>query len=241
MTHVVVTRAEAESERLSDALAADGYSAIKLPLIAIEPLSGTAEMLDQVRGASAYLFTSANAVKFGLPSLKECLEIGEALVIAVGRKTQDVLGSKGIKADRPEREDSEGILELLKRYELPDGVVIVKGDGGRDLLISTLQDRGVRVVEMKCYRRVWPRVAASDVKAALGTEEKRVIHLASGETLQRLDQLCVENNLDVRHLHTVVVPSVRVEIEARELGWQSRIVSSGAGDEALLNALSDLL
>jgi hypothetical protein len=40
--------------------------------------------------------------------------------------------------------------------------------------------------------------------------------------------------------HTVILPSGRVESQARELGWQSRIVAAGASDDALLEVLSTL-
>ena len=75
---------------------------------------------------------------------------------------------------------------------------------------------------------------------ALESQEPRYIHVASGETLSRLEELCALCGVSAHEKHTVILPSGRVESQARELGWQSRIVAAGASDDALLEVLSTL-
>jgi uroporphyrinogen-III synthase len=166
-------------------------------------------------------------------------------VLAIGRKTRELLTDQGIAANSPEREDSEGLLELLASTqsdspELSNRIALIKGEGGRDLISTALTEQGLGVVEVNCYRRVWPSVSQSTVLHALESQEPRYIHVASGETLSRLEELCALYAVSVHDKHTIILPSGRVESQARELGWQSRIVAAGASDNALLEVLSTL-
>ena len=139
------------------------------------------------------------------------------------------------------REDSEGILAFLASLDQsPTHVVLVKGQGGRDLIETRLARLGVHLTIIECYRRVWPDVPEANFLSAVSIESPSIIHVASGETLTRLTDLCWAHGVDALNAHTLVVPSQRVADQARELGWQSRIVADGAGDEALLKAVADL-
>jgi uroporphyrinogen-III synthase len=116
----------------------------------------------------------------------------------------------------------------------------VKGEGGRDLIETSLGGLGIPLSIVECYRRVWPDIAEADFLSAVSVETPSVIHVASGETLTRLTDLCWVHGVEIFDVHTLVVPSQRVSDQARELGWQSRIVSDGAGDKALLEVVAHL-
>lgn len=245
MTHVVLTRAEVDANRQLDLLSASGFAATALPLMAIEPVAIDASVAPDLADSDMVIFTSANAVTYGLGSIDAACRRVSTCVLAVGKKTKELLGDQGIDAESPEREDSEGLLALLgvmesARSQSPNRIALVKGEGGRDLISSVLAERGFSVVEVNCYRRVWPPVSRSSVLAALKSQEPRCIHVASGETLSRLEELCDLYGVSVHDRHTLILPSDRVERQARELGWQSRIVAVGASDDALIAVLSTL-
>jgi uroporphyrinogen-III synthase len=122
----------------------------------------------------------------------------------------------------------------------PTHAVIIKGEGGRDFLSEALSSHNIQVTTVDCYRRTWPVISADDLRQAVSLDEPSVVHVASGETLQRLSQLCLEQDLQVLNVHRIVVPSQRVAETAKELGWQSRIVAEGASDEALLRVIAQL-
>ncbi len=245
MTHVVLTRAEPDAKRQLDLLLKRGVEATALPLLAIEPVAVTSAVAAELDDSNVLVFTSANAVTHGLSLVMQgCLSASNR-VLAVGKKTRELLEQQGIDASSPDREDSEGLLELLVAKEDAGPrsftrIAVIKGEGGRDLLSRTLTEQGLRVVEVNCYRRVWPHVARNTVLQALESREPRYIHIASGETLSRLEELCALCGVSVHEKHTVILPSDRVENQARELGWQSRIVAAGASDDALLEVLSKL-
>ena len=245
MTHVVLTRAEPDAKRQLDLLIKSGFEATALPLLAVEPVAVASAVKAELENSNVMIFTSANAVIHGLSHVMEGCLSSSNIVLAVGKKTRELLNQQGIDASIPDREDSEGLLELLAAKEdvgarSSNRIAVVKGEGGRDLLSTALTEQGLSVVEVNCYRRVWPPVARSAVLQALESQEPRYIHVASGETLSRLEELCARCGVSVHDKHTVILPSGRVESQARELGWQSRIVAAGASDDALLEALSTL-
>tara|TARA_B100000900_G_scaffold70339_1_gene55663 strand:- start:12624 stop:13352 length:729 start_codon:yes stop_codon:yes gene_type:complete len=238
---VVVTRSIEDTDRLAERLTSDGHLPVKLPLLAIEPLQSSVDIDNLPRTIMAIIYTSVNAVRHGFEAISQTIANEGLVTIAVGAKTRDALGKKGVRAESPAREDSEGILALLAPLDQsPAHVVLVKGQGGRDLIESRLDRLGIHLTIIECYRRVWPDVPEANFLSAVSTESPSIIHVASGETLTRLTDLCWAHGVDALDAHTLVVPSQRVADQARELGWQSRIVADGAGDEALLEAVADL-
>ena len=245
MIHVVLTRPESDARRQVDLLSERGFIGTALPLLAIKPVAVAPAVEAELEHSDVFIFTSANAVTHGLSHVKSACLGASTRVLAVGRKTRELLSAQGIDANSPDREDSEGLLELLNATDndSPDSlnrVALIKGEGGRNLISSVLSEQGLSVVEVNCYRRIWPSVSRNIVSAALGGPEPRYIHVASGETLSRLEELCAVSGVSAHEKHTVILPSDRVENQARELGWQSRIVAAGASDDALLEVLSTL-
>ena len=109
MTAVVLTRPQADSERLSQALQGEGFQTRVMPIMTIEAMPA-AELAPSLSDDTLCIFISANAVRFGLPQLgPELARYPELTVIAVGNKTRDTLEAEGIHAEVPARADSEGI------------------------------------------------------------------------------------------------------------------------------------
>ena len=241
MKRVVVTRSVEDVDRLAERLTSDGHLAVKLPLLAIEPLQSSLDIGNLPGSTTAIIYTSVNAVRHGFEAISGVTPNEGLVTIAVGAKTRDALGEKGVRAESPAREDSEGILAFLESFDQsPTHVVLVKGQGGRDLIETRLARLGIHLTIIECYRRIWPEVPEANFLSAVSIESPSIIHIASGETLTRLTDLCWVHGVDALDAHTLVLPSQRVANQARELGWQSRIVADGAGDEALLKAVADL-
>ena len=133
MKRVVVTRSEEDVDRLAERLTSDGHLAVKLPLLAIEPLQSSLDIDKLPRTTTAIIYTSVNAVRHGFEAISQATPHERLVTIAVGAKTRDALGEKGVRAESPAREDSEGILAFLELLDQsPTHVVLVKGQGGRD-------------------------------------------------------------------------------------------------------------
>ena len=164
MTTVVLTRPEAHSQRLALALSEQGFESLVMPLMTVQPIADSelAPIPDLIEG-TVCIFISANAVHFGLPHIASALaERENTVLIAVGQRTQGALQEAGYAAMTTHQADTEGLLALpaLAAGALEQAVV-VKGEGGRELLASELRARGVVVREWCGYRRCWPAVDLS--------------------------------------------------------------------------------
>ena len=237
MTTVVLTRPQADSERLSEALQNEGFQTRVMPIITIEAIP-TAEQAPapSLRNDALCIFISANAVRFGLPQLGSALARDSDLtVIAVGNKTRDTLAAEGIQAQVPARADSEGLL-AMPALSAPDSrdVVIVKGEGGRELLASELTGRGARVTEWACYRRCWPEV---DVSGLIEISAGLIFQASSGEMVSRLSKLLAGGGQADLFQSSIIVPSDRVARLATEIGWGQVIRADDASDDAFIRAL----
>ena len=237
MTTVVLTRPQADSERLSEALQNEGFQTRVMPIITIEAIP-TAEQAPapSLRNDALCIFISANAVRFGLPQLGSALARDSDLtVIAVGNKTRDTLAAEGIQAQVPVRADSEGLL-AMPALSAPDSrdVVIVKGEGGRELLASELTGRGARVTEWACYRRCWPEV---DVSGLIEISAGLIFQASSGEMVSRLSELLAGGGQADLFQSSIIVPSDRVASLAAEIGWGQVIRAEDASDDAFMRAL----
>ena len=237
MTTVVLTRPQADSERLSEALQNEGFQTRVMPIITIEAIP-TAEQAPapSLSDDALCIFISANAVRFGLPQLGSALARDSDLtVIAVGNKTRDTLAAEGIQAQVPVRADSEGLL-AMPALSAPDSrdVVIVKGEGGRELLASELTGRGARVTEWACYRRCWPEV---DVSGLIEISAGLIFQASSGEMVSRLSELLAGGGQADLFQSSIIVPSDRVARLATEIGWGQVIRAGDASDDAFIRAL----
>ena len=237
MTTVVLTRPQADSERLSETLQNEGFQTRVMPIITIEAIP-TAEQAPapSLSDDALCIFISANAVRFGLPQLGSALARDSDLtVIAVGNKTRDTLAAEGIQAQVPVRADSEGLL-AMPALSAPDSrdVVIVKGEGGRELLASELTGRGARVTEWACYRRCWPEV---DVSGLMEISAGLIFQASSGEMVSRLAELLAgEGQVDLFQ-SPIIVPSDRVARLATEIGWAQVVRAEDASDDAFMRTL----
>lgn len=237
MTTVVLTRPQADSERLSQALQREGFQTRVMPIMTIEAIPAAEQVLTPSLSNDALcIFISANAVRFGLPKLgPELARCPDLSVIAVGNKTRDTLTAEGIQARVPNRPDSEGLLAMPELCE-PDArdVVIVKGEGGRELLASELTGRGARVTEWACYRRCWPEV---DVSALTDISAGLIFQASSGQMVSRLAELLAGEGQADLFQSPIIVPSDRVASLAAEMGWGQVIRAEDASDDAFMRAL----
>ena len=237
MTAVVLTRPQTDSERLSKALQREGFQTRVMPLMTIEAIPPSERAVaPAISDDTLCIFISANAVRFGLPQLgPELARYPDLPVIAVGNKTRDTLEAEGIHAQVPVRADSEGLL-AMPTLSAPDSreVVIVKGEGGRELLASELTRRGACVTEWACYRQCWPNV---DVSELAEISASLIFQASSGEMLSRLAELLAGEGQADLFQSPIIVPSDRVASLATEIGWAQVIRAEDASDGAFMHAL----
>lgn len=233
-SQVLVLRPQPGADETVALLRRHGIAAVALPLLDIEALApspaarATVQRLDEF---DRILFTSPAAVRHGLALIDAFWPQYplRPLWLAVGARTRALLADAGIKAlAPPDDESAEGLLGL-DAMQVPElrKVLLVRGEGGRDIIASTLAARGVRVEHLVVYRRR-ARQAALPAPARISA-----LVASSGDVV---DALLANDGLRLSD-RPLIVPSERVATRAREAGFERVKVAHGAGGEATHRAL----
>jgi uroporphyrinogen-III synthase len=241
---VLVTRPEHQADPLCQLIERHGGQAIRCPTLVIrEPRDWAPALaiLDQLARRDLAIFTSVNAVDRGLPLIKARGGIPSALEIAaIGNATARALARHGVAPSlRPELEFTSEALLALPRLQRITGqaMVIVRGEGGRDLLAETLTARGARVVLAEVYRRDRP---ALDQEALLARWARGAIGAAtftSGESLLNLFDMLGRAGQDYLRETPLIVVSARIQRIAAMHGCRRVLLAREASDAAILAEL----
>ncbi|MCT4700451.1 uroporphyrinogen-III synthase [Enterobacteriaceae bacterium H20N1] len=243
---ILVTRPSPAGDELVSRLRALGQVAYSFPLIEFSPgrqLALLPGLLADLRAGDLVFILSQHVVQFAKPLLSKS-DIGwpeKPSWFAIGRTTALAFHTiSHLPVRYPlDRETSEVLLQLPELQNIADKrALILRGNGGRELLGETLTARGAKVEFCECYQR--------NAKIYDGTEEAfrwrergvTALVVTSGEMLQQLYTLIPEwyRNDWLLHCQLVVV-SERLAILARDLGWQDIRIADNADNDALLRAL----
>ena len=235
--HVLVTRPEGQAQNLCEEITRRGGRAFAFPTIAIEPLAPA-----PAGPCDLAVFVSVNAVAHG----KHLLTRTETMrVAAIGRATAAALREAEIRVDYvPESGFTTESLLAHPELHLEAGMraLIVRGEGGRELLKQSFEAAGLNVELLEVYRRTRPILSdqARDAHEMLWTSEGvDVITLTSVATLDHLLEMVTERGRDiVRHMDAVVA-SPRIAEAARAAGMTKQIlIAPGADDASLIGTLA---
>jgi len=153
---LLVTRFAPHAEQLVDSLNKIGYFAIAQSLLAVEGLNDP-ETIDTFLNShyDVVIAVSGNAVKYAQQQIN--VDWPTAIYLAVGQSTQKQLSqvTGQIVKCPSSRFDSEGLLELEVLQSIKNKkILILRGEGGRELLEDTLIARGAKVDFLQTYKRI---------------------------------------------------------------------------------------
>ena len=189
------------------------------------------------------IFVSEHAVQMGQEALTALAPgaqwyavgpaTGRALTIMMEKASHPEAGRVRI----PELAQSEGLLREpgLKEIER-HRILLVAGEGGRELIATTLTDRGAQVTTWLVYQR---QALDSSLASNARIDEIDVCIASSGKGLELLSAQWLAGKPKARAEVPVCVPSPRIAKMAVELGWQEPIICSGASAQATLDGLAD--
>lgn len=242
---VLVTRPVHQAEPLCKRLEARGARPIRFPVLAIAPpadVESARERLARLADYHLVVFISVNAVEQAA-TLSGGLPRGLRAAV-VGRASARALRERGIgPVLQPEQgADSEALLALPELKALAgQRILIVRGEGGRELLADTLRARGAIVEYAEVYRRVRPDVDPEALPALWRAHRIDAVTATSNETLGNLYELAGPVGRDPLRATPLVVVSPRAATLAAELGWTAPVrVAASAEDAAMVVALGDL-
>lgn len=239
---VLLTRPAEESSALAATLSEAGIFSSSLPLLDIEALPVTAEQHAVFRDLgrySAVIVVSKPAARLALHLLDQPWP--QLPWFSVGAATAQVLADHGLNVHYPPSgDDSEALLALpaLREAIARPGarVLILRGEGGRELLAERLREQGASVDYLELYRRLLPAYDAGALMQRIQLERLNGVVVSSGQGFLHLQALAGEDWPEVAQL-PLFVPSPRVYEMARAAGAGKVVDCRGASAAALLVAL----
>jgi uroporphyrinogen-III synthase len=237
---VLVTRPAVQCAVLCAEIERHGGNAIAFPAVEIEPvaLQATVASVDY----DLVVFLSVNAVEHGA---RQIARSGHTRIAAIGRATAAALAAAELAADIvPDAGFTSEALLAHPQLQLTSGarVLIVRGEGGRELLKETFVAHGMAVETREVYRRVRPNVDAgrvAEVEARWSDQGIDVVTATSIETLQNLQALLTERGRLLLSSATLLVPSRRIVEAAVSAGLRGdTIVAAGADDASMIGAMA---
>lgn len=238
--HVLNTRPVDRAPALAASLAAAGAWVSALPLLELEPLEPDASARARLQDLDRYrviFVVSPTAAELGLARLGDYWPqwpVGQAWV-AVGAATARVLEAHGLSPLSPSLETSEGVLALppIAALQPGDRVLVLRGEGGRNLVRDWLQAKSVTVDYLDLYRRRLPDTAAPRWRDLAAAGAPDAVILTSGESLGHWLALAGAQGAGIPAL----VISARLAALAEQQGIRTVITAEGARPEEIIAAL----
>ncbi len=242
---LLLTRPAEDCAALAQTLAAQGIASHCMPLLAIETLDETPEQRNafaELQRYCAVIVVSKPAARIGLQRLaRHGAPTPDLPWFSVGAATAAVLAEQGLCVHFPDSgDDSEALLALPALQQAiaasAPRVLILRGEGGRELLAECLRGQGVTVDYLPLYRRVLPQYAPGELSRQVQAERLNGLVVSSGQGFEHLLQLAGDDWPALARL-PLFVPSPRVAEQARAAGAQIVVDCRGASAAALQAAL----
>ena len=243
--NILVTRPSPAGEELVSRLRAQGKVAWSLPLIEFSPgreLSMLPDLLASLSQDDLLFALSQHAVWHAAAALRQHHIVWPRVqAFAIGRTTALALHTaSGLSVNYPrDREISEVLLQLPELQNVAGKrAILLRGNGGRELIGETLAKRGAKVTFCECYQRSAKHYDGAEEAMRWQSRGVTTVVVTSGEMLQQLWSLIPQWYREHWLLRCrLLVVSERLAHLARELGWQDIKVADNADNDALLRAL----
>ena len=236
---IVVTRPREQATKLMQGISRLGGNPVLLPLLEISPPGDPVVLTAQIARLAEFqlaMFISPNAVQYGMAAIQAAGGLPSDLRIATpGQGSARALRELGIESILAPQEgfDSESLLALPELQDMASKrVLILRGDGGRELLGDTLKQRGAQVEYAECYRRAKPTFDA----ATLLDTAPDALTITSSEALSHLWELLDSTEKQRITPLPLLTLHPRIAEKAQQLGF-GEVLITATGDDGLLSGL----
>lgn len=244
---ILVTRPKYQADKLCQLIEQEGWQAIRFPTLEIIA-SNQGKIKQQIEQISQYdwvIFISANAVNFALSANDGKIEpFKSCQIVVVGAATKKVLDDVGLSTvlmPADNQFNTEGLL-ATKAMQSVKGLscLVVRGDGGRELLADTLRERGARVEYLEVYTRVQPACKQQALTDNLQQGTLHFITITSGDGLKNLMAMVAVELHDKLLSVPLVVISDRIRQLAKKIGFKQVAVTKKSGDLAIIETVAEI-
>jgi uroporphyrinogen-III synthase len=240
---ILITRPAHQAGPLAALIHAEGGRPVIFPALEILDPADPQPLLDAIARLETYdltIFISPNAVTRVMERMAGRRAWPAGLrVAAIGKGGVRELERHGIHdVIAPQRSfDSERLLEMPQLQAVSgQRVLILRGDGGRELLGDTLAARGAQVDYVACYRRARPQTDPALLLQAWMQDGVHAVIATSSEGLRNLFVMLGKAGESLLQHTPLLVPHPRIAAVARELGC-SKVIETAPGDDGLIAGL----
>ncbi|MFO6424467.1 uroporphyrinogen-III synthase [Motilimonas sp. KMU-193] len=244
---ILVTRPEKHQQSLLDALHQQGWFAIGQPLLTITTNPDITRLIQyqtQLDEFDIIIAISDNAVAYTHQWLQQQLRPWPAHshYYAIGANTATQWQQlANIVARYPLQADSEGLLQMPELSAVAGHkVLLLKGNGGRDLIASELSQRGAKVIEIGTYQRQPITLNAAETVAKWQHDEINSVIITSGEILSALLNIVPKSERNWLFQLNLIVISQRIAKLAQAAGFTQIRIAQGASPTALIQCLQEI-
>lgn len=238
---IVITRPSHQAKNLQTKLQAAGAEAILFPLLEITPPKDLAFIQKQLENIADYelvIFVSANAVEQTFKWIKVD-SLKPIKIATTGKKTAATLTKLGIEIDFcPDQIFNSEALLAMPKFPLfckDHKVVIIRGEGGRDLLKKSLLKIGAKVDYINAYQRSCPQKNLDFLKLQQRQSKLDVILLTSGSSVTNFFSLA-KNEEWINDL-TLLLGSPRMQKQIPSSFRGKLLIADDPSDETLYKKL----
>jgi uroporphyrinogen-III synthase len=240
---VLITRPAGQAGELVAAIEAAGGRSIAFPVIEIAPRSPQEIEADlaSLDVPDVVVFISRNAVEHGLAWAEggAIAAVGPATAAAIeaAARVVDIRPAAGF--------DSESLLEEPELKDVRGKTIrIIRGNGGRELLATTLRERGATVDYLEVYARrapVYTAAEIADIAQQFEAREIDAIVVMSVESFRNLLALLPRSCHRALAETPLVTPASRVikEVTDRLPGCPVTL-ADGPGADQIVRAIAAL-
>jgi uroporphyrinogen-III synthase len=242
---ILVTRPAEQAAELAGAIEAAGGIALRLPLLEIVPRESEqiAADVSNMLPADIVIYVSPNAVRHGFAWHPQA-----AVTAAIGPATRAELSHCGIaRVICPGTGfDSESLLSHKALTNVSGKTIrIIRGQDGREVLGSTLRERGATVDYLATYLRRPRQVPDSEIRqfeGRLRRGEISCITVMSDATLDSLIAVLPVADRGLLRQSRLVTPSSRVLKNIREVapGVSATLAPGPRPDDMILGLIACL-
>ncbi len=242
---VLVTRPAHQAESLCIAIRQHGGHPAAFPTLEITPVEYRKELdlvLDRLDDFQWAIFISVNAVEQGLREVFAIRQWPASLkVAAIGKRSQQALEQQGLLVDLVPQQaySSEALLLMPELQQLRNQkIIIFRGIGGRELLATSLRERGASVEYAEVYRRTRPNLSAEELLQKWADGDLDIVQTNSVESFDNLVAMLGDSGAPLLQSTPVLVPSERMRQALKKRGFDMPVViARDATDQSMLDAL----
>ena len=241
---IMITRPASQATGLAQSIESAGANVFLFPTLNILPAKLSEEnrvTIQQLNQFNIIIFISPNAVEHGLNHI----QVNTKTIIAtIGQGSAKALTTKlGRKPDITPEENfsSEGLLATDEMQDVANKrILIIRGNGGRELLKRTLEQRGAIVEYFTAYERTKPTTNTADLEQYLQNNQIAAIVITSAESLKNLVEITPKSVISNLLETPLLLINSRLINVAKDIGFNSKLlVTNEATDSAIVDTLKE--